>query len=56
MQITELVVTLMYTWEEYAGNQNNLNYEQDPQRLHAKPLIVLNKGEDIVHGGRKLSL
>ena len=25
MQITELVVTLMYTWEEYAGNQMIIN-------------------------------
>jgi hypothetical protein len=51
---TELVVKIIYTWEEYAGNNLKLNYfKKDPQRLHAKP-IVINNGEDIVRPGRKL--
>ena len=57
---TELVVTLIYTWEECAGNQRNLHLNLHLQvgsseTTREAPYIYFKyMGEDIVRPGRKL--
>lgn len=39
--LAELIVKIIYTWEEYAGNQNNLLWVGSPETRREAPFIFL---------------
>jgi hypothetical protein len=55
---TELIVKIIYTWEEYAGNKLMylyfINTLKRILRDYTRSPLFNNNGEDIVHPGRKL--
>ena len=61
MHLAESVVIVIYTWEEYVGNQSNLFLLQvgSSETTREAPLLHLPQkciimGENIVQPGRKL--